>query len=414
LHAGAKAPSTRDVRDGMTVARSRAMNVLWRLLCLTILTAGCADHTVLPTKDSGVPDDGPAHVVGACDSLPAVGDWEQVTPPMVATQLPGPGSCTFGTSAFVLDPTRSGTVYLGTCNMGLWKTTDCGANWVHIDTGRNGAILDSSRQWTFAIDPIDPNVLYTNSGYGAMSNGAFKSINGGVDWDPIWPPADPALANVVDYNFVGLIALDPTDHEHLLLSFHGACKAPHAAACYGESHDGGASWTLADGHSDWSGGEAQTIYFLDDSRTWLWSSNADGLWRTNDSGASWTLLDVNVGGHNASPVYHSKTGAFYLAMNSGIHRSADGTSWSNVLTNTTMGVTGNGTTLFASIGFPWNPGQGPAPYQPFWTSAESDGQTWRPLASPPLTNGGSLAYDVDHHILYSSNLDAGFWRVVTE
>jgi hypothetical protein len=30
-----------------------------------------------------------------------------------------------------------------------------------------------------------------------------------------------------------------------------------------------------------------------------------------------------------------------------------------------------------------------------------------------LSNGGSLAYDGVHHVLYSSNLGAGVWRVVT-
>jgi hypothetical protein len=29
-----------------------------------------------------------------------------------------------------------------------------------------------------------------------------------------------------------------------------------------------------------------------------------------------------------------------------------------------------------------------------------------------LENGGTLAYDTAHHLLYSSNLGAGVWRVV--
>ena len=46
----------------------------------------------------------------------------------------------------------------------------------------------------------------------------------------------------------------------------------------------------------------------------------------------------------------------------------------------------------------------PAPWQPWKFCRES----------PKLSNGGQLAYDAAHHVLYSSNLGAGFWRVVTE
>jgi hypothetical protein len=121
---------------------------------------------------------------------------------------------------------------------------------------------------------------------------------------------------------------------------------------------------------------------------------------------------ANAGGHNFASIYRAAGGAFYLSLNTGLYRSPDGMAWSPVITQPVIGVTGNGTTLFASVGFPWNPGQGPAPYQPVWTSPESDGTQWTNIPSPSLSNGGALAYDSAHHILYSSNLDAGFYRVV--
>jgi hypothetical protein len=78
--------------------------------------------------------------------------------------------------------------------------------------------------------------------------------------------------------------------------------------------------------------------------------------------------------------------------------------------DTMLGLTGNGTTLFASRGFPWDPSTNL--YEPFWTSPESDGQHWTKMTSPMLSNGGSLAYDQVHHLLYSTDLGAGVWRVV--
>jgi hypothetical protein len=68
--------------------------------------------------------------------------------------------------------------------------------------------------------------------------------------------------------------------------------------------------------------------------------------------------------------------------------------------------------MFASRGFPWDPSTNL--YLPFWTSSEADGLTWKQMDSPKLSNGGALQYDKVHHLFYSTNLGAGFWRVVTE
>jgi hypothetical protein len=350
--------------------------------------------------------------VGKCNNLPAAGTWEEVTPPQVKAQLPGSGNCTYGVDPLGVDPVHSGTVYFGSCNMGIWKSTDCGSNWTHINTGRNGSTLDTGRQWTWAIDPMNPDVLYTNSGYGASSNGAFKSTNGGVDWDPLWPPADPNLQNVVAYNFVSLVEIDPLDHNHLLLSFHATCNPPYAAACFAESLDAGGTWRVVNGRPDWFGGEASIVYFLDGGGTWIFASQTNGLWRTADSGKTWTQVYTNVGGHNSTPVYRAKDGAFYLALTSGTVRSPDGITWTQVQNQTNLGITGNGTTMYSSVGFPWNPGSGPPPYMPFWMSPEADGKNWIQVQSPLMSNGGAVGYDNDHHILYSANLDAGFWRAI--
>jgi hypothetical protein len=95
-------------------------------------------------------------------------------------------------------------------------------------------------------------------------------------------------------------------------------------------------------------------------------------------------------------------------------RSLDGVTWAMVPSSgdVMLGCTGNGTTMWASRGFPWDPSTNL--YLPFWSSPESDGMTWTQVTSPKLSNGGQLAYDSVHKLLYSSNLGEGFWRVVTE
>lgn len=356
--------------------------------------------------EGGVP-----HTVLACNQLAAKGTWENITPPL--TTLAGPAPCEFG-GAFAIDAKNAGTVYLGSCNQGIWKTTDCGATWVHVNKGKNGDVLDAGRQWYFDIDPVESNILYTNTGFGAKSNGAFKSTNGGVDWEQMWPPSDPKLANLVDNGFAGVLRLDPANRAHVMLTFHAPCKGGPSDACIAESKDSGASWNIVWGRPGWVGGEGMTTWFLD-STTWLFGSQTNGLWRSTDAGGSWTLLDATAEGHGGGELYRATNGTFYLPVNQGILRSPDGSQWSLMKAAGLMiGLTGDGTTMWASSGFPWGRGQNPPPYLPFWSSAETDGRTWIQLASPKLSNGGQLGFESDHGILYASNLSEGFWRVVVK
>jgi hypothetical protein len=117
----------------------------------------------------------PAIDAGACDRLAPSGTWENITPPVAMLHDIAP--CPYG-GEFVMNPLDPSMLYVGTCNEGIWKTTDCGSTWVHVNTGTNGEALDTGRQWTFLIDPVHPEVLYTNSGYNAYVNGGMFDGNG--------------------------------------------------------------------------------------------------------------------------------------------------------------------------------------------------------------------------------------------
>lgn len=357
------------------------------------------------------------HRVLAQAQIP-VGVWQNITPPDVPQGGSGGIGCDYGTLAIAVDQTAPLTVYLGTCQHGVEKTIDGGLTWTHINTGRNGAILDGSRQWTLVIDPVQPNVLYTNSGYGGgLNNGAWKSTDRGVNWDRIWPPASqPALIGVVQYDFVAQAYLDPTNHQHLLLSFHGSCAAPYTPVCYAESPDAGATWTLRNGDQRWVPSEAQTIYAADGQR-WLFANHADGLWYTLNAGQTWTLIDPLGAGHWPSTLYRSATGVFYIGADNGLWRSPDFTIWTRLpIGSLVNGVVGNGVTMFVSLYGALTPWVPPGT-NPYLTSNEMDGLTWTaatwPLPPGMFTqgSGGDFEYDQENQILYSSNGTAGLWRV---
>jgi hypothetical protein len=124
----------------------------------------------------------PTVKVNDCNGLAAPGVFEEITPPEVKTTLgekTPDGQTKGGPFAMAVDPVNQGTIYSGTLLQGVWKSTDCGANWTKIPTGTNAGDVNRGMNWTFAIDPLEPDTVYTNSGYG--SNGLFKSIDGGVN-----------------------------------------------------------------------------------------------------------------------------------------------------------------------------------------------------------------------------------------
>ncbi len=348
-----------------------------------------------------------------------VGVWENITPPQVP--LPGAFPCDYGTLAFVVDPQTPTTLYLGTCQHGIYKTVDSGATWVKIDTGINAHAIDTSRQWTFVIDPVDPQILYTDTGYGGDGNGAYKSTNGGVDWTRIWPAqaCTNACSGIVQYDFVAQIAMDPTDRQHVFLSWHGTCAAPYTPVCYGESHDGGTTWTMRNGDSRWIPSEAQTIYAVD-GQHWLFANHADGLWRSSDAGASWTLIDSQAAGHWPAQLYKSMSGVYYMGADNGIYRSTNFTTWTLLSVGYLVnGFVSDGTTMYASNAgalTPWVP----VGTNPYIQSSEADGVSWSattwPVPAGQFTQGAGAGMGIDpiNHILYSSNGTVGLWRVLTQ
>jgi hypothetical protein len=340
--------------------------------------------------------------VGDCQGLGSVGKWESVTIP----GMDSPGE-------YVLDPRYPGTIYVGAAfnSAGVSKSTDCGATWKHVSTGRNSDKLQSGRCTTFQIDRND-GTLYTNSLYGA--NGIYKSTNGGVDWDIVTPPANQGFPD-----FVGHIDMDPDDPLHLLSLFHTTCAGNGAYAggvgCFGETKDGGATW-IPHYNSNPSFPSEVMVYLLR-GNSWVAAVNGNyGLMRTLDAGKTWAEVSmVGGGGHSTRTTYRAKNGAYYIGITYGILRSppgSGGASWTQ-LPNTgqaNLGTTGNGTQMFV------------AGHDGVRTSPEDDGVNWTLMPGSPYHSDGCTmdpnTFDNSHNVLYVScfdsqgqTMDHGVWRV---
>jgi hypothetical protein len=335
--------------------------------------------------------------------MPSTTEWELISPADES------GTPLGDSQVVVLDPVTSGTVYVGmhtggngnhAPTDGLYKSTDCGAQWKRITTGRNSDLLITGSQWSMAIDPTDTNVMYTVSGYGAT--GVWKSSNGGIDWDQI-VPAD--VGQYVPYTFFSGISIDRTDAHHLIASVHtGTCTGAYAPTCLAESLDSGTTWRAVHGPEVAGGGDGAGAYVIDHN-TLLYAFPFDGLWVTTDGGANWSKVAGGAWG-GGGPLYRAPNGTYYVPGGNGALQSgSDLLTWNTLTAGTMVGFTGSDANLYG--GDQWN--------RSYWTASLMDPTKWSKLTTTgmPMDNQGSmcLAYDGGHHILYSSNFAGGLWRI---
>jgi hypothetical protein len=339
-------------------------------------------------------DPGPPHMVADCNGLGAVGQWEMITPPNVTSVL-----------NIVVDPVHAGTVYVGTSKSGIHRSTNCGKDWMKIDTGTGAAAIDSGGQWSMAIDYKNPNVLFAGSLYGSDPS-LLKSTNGGVDWKST-APAGSEIAMTVDYNFLQEVSMDPVDPSHLVVSFHADCKGAYAPMCMAESKDSGTTWRLFKGPTSGWGENARPLVL--GANTWLYVTWADGVYYTKDSGASWEKLAGLPGANHQ--IYLASDGTYYLGTYQGVFKSADGHAWTKLdgSPGGADGLNSDGVRLFTGMR------DSPQDQHPFFSSPANKATPWTSLTSPAMAHGPvKLDYESDHHILYAANTDSGAWRMVTK
>jgi hypothetical protein len=294
-------------------------------------------------------------------------------------------------------------LYATVWNGGVWKSTDCGATWMKVNTGANAATIDSGVQFVLRLDAGATDTLYSENWLG--TNLGFFKCSDGMNFSALYDAGSVVAKGVQAQGFGNDIRFDPNDHQHLLINFHADCSAPYNPVCIGESKDGGASWSLVNGPPQLTGWpEGSSVYFVTE-RAWLFGAHA-GLFYTPDAGGSWSQVaqSANIGGMIQSP-----DGTYFLPSDQGLLQSGDRQTWKLVPGSPNMtSVVGTGTTLYSGSIFT----SGSV------SSAPEDAPTkWTKIPMPvPASNvnGGSwqVDYDADHHVLYSANNHSGLWRLV--
>jgi hypothetical protein len=344
-----------------------------------------------------VADAGAPHVVATCpmgNGAPGkVGVWENITPAGIAAKkLSTPGG------AILVNPKDTRVVYAGSANGGgLYKSTDCGATFEHVNTGKGASDIDSGNIWDMVIDPVDPDVLYVIEGYG--HGGLWKTTNGGVDWVNTTPEGSE-VAKTANYNFTSIVGMDITDPQHLVVAFHSGCSGAYAPNCQAETKDGGATWRL---FKEPIAGEGVGVIVLN-ATTWI-SGGYNEMFETTDSGVTWNKVSTTTAHWQ---LYRSPSGTLYIGTQQGILSSTDGKSWSLIpgFNQQVQGITGDGTNIYA--GQQWGSKLFKIP------EANPKGMTELPPTDGNNDGPYFMSMDVDHHIVYASEFQSGHWRMVTQ
>jgi photosystem II stability/assembly factor-like uncharacterized protein len=189
----------------------------------------------LPHLDPGAPvvateaGGGPAPVA----PVAGISNWVQLGPtaiPKGQTYSSARVNVTGRITAILVDPTNSNIIYAGAAQGGVWKTTDGGANWVAMSDNEVSLAIGA-----LAMDPSDHLTLYAGTGeanfsldsyYGA---GILKTINGGSSWTNLNP------GGIFTGRRFARIAISPGIPSRLFAATNNGVY---------RSIDSGANWTL--------------------------------------------------------------------------------------------------------------------------------------------------------------------------
>ncbi|MCP4150780.1 MAG: hypothetical protein GY757_23745 [bacterium] len=264
----------------------------------------------------------------ASADMKAAADWTFMGPATIPANINSNGYGKGGMgriNGMAFDPLNSNIIWVGAPSGGLWKSTDGGGSWsTNTDNLPNIGVTD------IVIHPRNPNIMYiaTGDGDGAvpLSSGVLKSTDRGETWQSTGLDYPEGSIFVINK-----LLMHPADPETLLVaSYEGIYKTT----------DGGANWELkTTGYCKDIEVDPQT------PSTWYTAKYRVGVSKSDDSGENWSPLanGLPTSGFTRIALALSHTSpnilyALYVAEESrglyGLYRSADsGATWTLQLTS---------------------------------------------------------------------------------
>jgi photosystem II stability/assembly factor-like uncharacterized protein len=293
--------------------------------------------------------------------------------------------------ALVISSSRPATLFAGTSNGGVFRSTNGGGSWTAVNTG-----MTSTAVQALAIDPASPTTLFA----GTSGGGVFKSIDGGENWT--------AVNTDLTSTDVRALAIGPGNP--------GMVYAGTSGAGVFRSANGGGSWTAMNTGLASTDVRALAINQWSQSNpAMLYAGTSGGVFR-ND-GVSWTAINAGLTDTNVQALAIDPGGYWdyggetpYAGTPGGAFRS-DGASWTAI----NIGLTN---TVVRALAIPYPP-SGAAPDTAYagteggvFKIATNGGGSWTAInAGLPSIAVRVLAIDpTDPATLYAGTSGAGVFR----
>ncbi|MPL69083.1 hypothetical protein SDC9_14816 [bioreactor metagenome] len=209
-------------------------------------------------------------------------------------------------NAIAFHPTDANTIYIGAPSGGFWITTDGGLSWEsHTD------ILPTLGVSAIAVDQTNPDVIYMGTGDrdagDAPGLGVWKSLDGGYTWNV----SSNGMGNVT----VGRLLIHP--------GFNNILLAATSNGFY-KSVDAGANWVKK------ANGNFKEVVFKPGNPDIVYAAVGGTFYRSTDNGETFTVISNGLTGGSRGVIGVSPADpevVYFLVTNSdsykGIYRSND-------------------------------------------------------------------------------------------
>lgn len=232
-------------------------------------------------------------------------NWSQMTDVSVRT--------------FFMDPLRTNRLYIGwygsiyTYDAVVYVSADGGNTWTQSSLG--GPVVAAS----IAADPGDSNIVYvgTAGDWDFPGSGVYKSFDGGLTWQN--------YSSGLPYSNIECLTVHSSDPLTLLAGTTGGGE--YSANGIYKTTNGGVSWVPSNGGL-WSHASVSGITFHPVSSSVLYSAVSAGLYKSEDAGANWRVVDAGMtyGGISSIDFLEIDTDVMYFGTGLGVleHNSALG------------------------------------------------------------------------------------------
>jgi photosystem II stability/assembly factor-like uncharacterized protein len=352
-------------------------------------------------------------------AAPLTGSWVEEGPSNIGARV----------ADMAFHPTNSNIIYAAMASGGVFRSTDGGSTWDPISDDLPVLTIGA-----VAIDPQTPSTIYVGTGeanahsFSWFGMGMYKSTDNGANWSYI---------GLEETRYIARIVVDPMDTDRIWVAGTGSLFGTNPERGIYRSLDGGSSWDLNLSVSDSTAGtdvaidptRPDTVFAAMWERhrglTYRRSSGVtSGIYRSYDGGDTWAELTSGLPsgpevGRIGLSVCASSPNVIYAIYDipadypdcARVYKSTNG---GNTWTRTNDGDIGD---IHSSFGWyfgqvrvdPADPDRVFALGVPFYRS-QNGGSSWSQVGSGNHVDHHAMIFDPNDHTRIFEGNDGGIYR----